>query len=155
MDSASVLDNVRIGQFKVRRLSRRIQRPAEKKAVAATFERLGVTINPDAPVAGLSAGQRAVVAIARALQTHNPGEGCIVFDEATQALPRPVLHEFWEILHDLANEGTSVLLVSHRLDEVVAHAGRVTVLRDGKVTGAGLPVSGITRGRPHQADART
>jgi ribose transport system ATP-binding protein len=144
VDSASVLDNVRIGQFKVRRLSRRIQRPAEKKAVAATFERLGVTIDPDAPVAGLSAGQRAVVAIARALQTHNPGEGCIVFDEATQALPRPVLHEFWEILHDLANEGTSVLLVSHRLDEVVAHAGKVTVLRDGRVTGAGLPVSGIT-----------
>jgi ribose transport system ATP-binding protein len=142
--SASVLDNVRIGQYRVRRLSRRIRRPAEKDAVTATFDRLGVSIDPDAPVAGLSAGQRAVVAIARALQTHTPGQGCIVFDEATHALPRHVLHEFWAILHDLANEGTSVLLVSHRLEEVVAHAGKVTVLRDGKVTGAGLPVSGIT-----------
>ena len=142
--SASVLDNVRIGQFRVRRLSRRIRRSAEREAVTATFERLGVAIDPDAPVAGLTAGQRAVVAIARALQTHTAGQGCIVFDEATQALPRHIQHEFWSILHDLAADGTSVLLVSHRLDEVVAHAGKVTVLRDGKVTGAGLPVSGIT-----------
>jgi ribose transport system ATP-binding protein len=146
VDSASVLDNVRIGQFRVRRLSRRIRRPAERDAVTATFERLGIAIDPDAPVAGLSAGQRAVVAIARALQTHTPGQGCIVFDEATQALPRHILHEFWAILHDLTADGTSVLLVSHRLDEVVAHAGKVTVLRDGKVTGAGLPMGGITEG---------
>jgi ribose transport system ATP-binding protein len=142
--SASVLDNVRIGQFAARRLSRRIRRADERAAVTATFDRLGVTIDPDALVAGLTTGQRAVVAIARALQTHTPGQGCIVFDEATVALPRHVLHEFWAILHDLAADGTSVLLVSHRLDEVVAHAGQVTVLRDGKVTGAGLPVSGIT-----------
>jgi ribose transport system ATP-binding protein len=144
VDTESVLDNVRIGQFTVRRLSRRIRRDAERAAVAATFERLRVTIRPDAPVAGLSAGQRAVVAIARALQTHTPGQGCIVFDEATQALPRPVLHEFWEILHDLAADGTSILLVSHRLGEVVEHADKVTVLRDGKVTGAGLPVRDTT-----------
>jgi len=144
VDSASVLDNVRIGQFKVRRLSRRIRRSAERDAVIATFGRLGVSIDPDAPVARLSAGQRAVVAIARALQTHTPGQGCIVFDEATQALPRRILQEFWAILHDLANDGTSVLLVSHRLEEVVGHAGKVTVLRDGKVAGAGLPVTGIT-----------
>ena len=142
--SSSVLDNVRVGQFTVRPLSRRIRRPAERAAVAATFDRLGVRIDPDAPVAGLTAGQRAAVAIARALQTHTSGQGCIVFDEATAALPRQVLHEFWTILHDLAAEGTSILLVSHRLDEVISHAGKVTVLRDGVVTGAGLPVSGIT-----------
>jgi ribose transport system ATP-binding protein len=144
VDTESVLDNVRIGQFTVRRLSRRIRRDAERDAVAATFERLRVSIHPDALVAGLSAGQRAVVAIARALQTHTPGQGCIVFDESTQALSRPVLHEFWEILHDLAADGTSILLVSHRLGEVVAHADKVTVLRDGKVTGAGLPVRETT-----------
>jgi ribose transport system ATP-binding protein len=147
VDSASVLDNVRIGQYSVRRLSRRIRRAAEREAVSATFDRLHVSIDPDAPVAGLTAGQRAVVAIARALQSHTPGRGCIVFDEATQALPRHIHHEFWTILHDLAADGTSILLVSHRLDEVVAHASTVTVLRDGQVTGgagAGLPVPGIT-----------
>lgn len=144
VDTESVLDNVRIGQFTVRRLSRRIRRGAERDAVAATFERLRVRIHPDAPVAGLSAGQRAVVAIARALQTHTRGQGCIVFDESTQALSRPVLHKFWEILHDLAADGTSILLVSHRLGEVVEHADKVTVLRDGKVTGAGLPVCETT-----------
>ena len=144
VDSASVLDNVRVGHFTVRRLSRRIRRAAEREAVTATFARLQVAIDPDVPVGGLASAQRAAVAIARALQSHTPGQGCIVFDEATTALPRHVLHEFWAILHDLAADGTSILLVSHRLEEVVAHAGKVTVLRDGKVTGAGLPVSGIT-----------
>lgn len=144
VDSASVLDNVRVGKFAVRPLSRRIRRAAERDAVTATFEQLGVTVDPDTLTGGLTAAQRAAVAIARALQTHTPGQGCIVFDEATQALPRHILHEFWAILHDLATNGTSILLVSHRLDEVVAHADKVTVLRDGKVTAAGLPVSEIT-----------
>jgi ribose transport system ATP-binding protein len=67
VDSASVLDNVRIGQFTVRRLSRRIRQAAERAAVVTTFQRLHVTIDPDALVAGLTTGQRAAVAIARAL----------------------------------------------------------------------------------------
>ena len=115
--SASVLDNVRVGHFRVRRLSRRIRRAEELEAVTATFARLQVSIDPGAPVAGLATAQRAAVAIARALQSHTPGQGCIVFDEATQALPRHVAHEFWAILHDLASDGTSILLVSHRLNK--------------------------------------
>jgi ribose transport system ATP-binding protein len=76
-----------------------------------------------------------VVAIARALQDHEPGQGCVVFDESSRALPRETLAEFYELIRQLAAEGTSVLIVSHRLDEVLALTHRVTVLRDGRVVG--------------------
>lgn len=87
---------------------------------------------------------RASVAIARAIQGIEPGTGCIVFDESTQSLPRAVLGQFYAQVRRLAATGTSVLIVSHRLDEVLALCGRVTVLEDGAVTLAGQPTRGMT-----------
>ena len=75
------------------------------------------------------------MAVARALQGQAQGKGCIVFDESTQVLPPEAVPPFFDLLRALARQGTSVILVSHRLDEVMAVTDHITVLRDGCVAG--------------------
>ncbi|WP_410631643.1 ATP-binding cassette domain-containing protein [Amycolatopsis sp. cmx-4-83] len=144
VDDLTVLENVRVGHYATRRLSRKIDWAVERRRCAEAFARLGASIPLDARAGALSPGQRAVVAIARALQGSHPGTGCIVFDESTQSLPRETLPEFYDIVRTIARSGTGILIVSHRLDEVLALADRVTVLRDGVTAAEGLPVPGLT-----------
>ncbi|MFT3866417.1 MAG: sugar ABC transporter ATP-binding protein [Solirubrobacterales bacterium] len=131
--SLSVAENVRVGRFRVGRLSRRVDWRHERAAVAETFERLRVDIPLEAPVSEFTTSQRAVIALARALQGYRPGHGVIVLDESTQALPRETLPEFYAMIRELSAEGTSFIVVSHRLDEIMRMTDRVTVLRDGRV----------------------
>ncbi|MCK9894477.1 sugar ABC transporter ATP-binding protein [Frankia sp. AgB32] len=141
VDSASVVDNIRIGRFSRGRFSRRIDMRTERSAARRTLDRLGSSIDVDAPVGGLSAAQRSIVAIARAVQSLRGGDGVIVFDESTQSLPPAVLAGFYATVRDLAVQGTAILLVSHRLDEVMALSDAVTVLRDGQVVASALPTA--------------
>jgi ribose transport system ATP-binding protein len=144
VDDLTVVENVRVGQYGTGRVTRRIDWARERRQVEETFARLNASIPVDAPVATLLAGQRAVVAIARALQGQHPGSGCIVFDESTQSLPRETLPEFYAILRAIARSGTGILIVSHRLDEVMRLADRVTVLRDGELAAKGVSVAELT-----------
>lgn len=158
-DRATVIENVRIGRYAVGRVSRRIRWDREADTVAATLARLGAPhLNPYATVGSLDHAGRATVAIARAVQDVEPGAGCIVFDESTQSLPRDVLEDFYSQVRGIAASGTSVLIVSHRLDEVLALCDRVTVLEDGAVTLAAHSTASLTEaelGRLIMGDART
>jgi ribose transport system ATP-binding protein len=145
VDNASVADNIRVGRFARGRVSRLIRRRAEAEAAAATLARLGVTVDVWQPAGALSPADRAIVAIARALQGHPEGGGILVFDESTQSLPPEVLAGFYATVRELAAKGTAILLVSHQLDEVLALADRVTVLKDGRVVASGLPAAGTSR----------
>lgn len=139
---ATVTENVRIGRFRPSAYSRRIEWGKESAAVERTLEHLGQShIDPFAVVQDLNHADRASVAIARALQTIDPGKGCIVFDETTQSLPRSILAEFYAQVRGLAAAGTSVVIVSHRIPEILALCDRVTVLDSGHQTAAGVPVS--------------
>ncbi|MFE6366071.1 ATP-binding cassette domain-containing protein [Streptomyces sp. NPDC057806] len=144
VDDLSVVENVRVGQYRPGRVSRRIDWAQERRLAEETFARLNVSLPMDTRLGSLPAGQRAVVAIARAVQGRQPGTGCIVFDESTQSLPRETLPEFYDILRAIARSGTGILIVSHRLDEVMSLADRVTVLRDGKAAAEGVPVADLT-----------
>ncbi|MFJ5780160.1 sugar ABC transporter ATP-binding protein [Streptomyces sp. NPDC093094] len=144
VDDLSVVENVRVGQYRPGRTSRRINWAQERREAEETFARLNVSLPMDARLGSLPAGQRAVVAIARAVQGRRPGTGCIVFDESTQSLPRETLPEFYDILRAIARSGTGILIVSHRLDEVMSLADRVTVLRDGRTAAEGTPVAELT-----------
>jgi len=137
---ASVADNVRMGRFAASRITRSISTRKEHEAVRATFARLGQDLDPARLVGSLPPPARALVAIARALQDATPGGGLVVFDESTQSMPRSTLAQFYALVRQLAVEGTSILLVSHRLDEVMQLCDQVTVLRDGQVV-ADLPAS--------------
>jgi ribose transport system ATP-binding protein len=144
VDAYSVLENVRIGRFRAGRVARKINWKREFEVVRAVLLRLGSDIDPTAPVAQLSPSERAIVAIARAIQGHQPGHGLIVFDESTRSLPPEALAGFYALVRSLLADGTSILLVSHRLDEVLRLGDRVTVLRDGRVVEGGLDTSALS-----------
>jgi len=144
VDECTVLENIRLGQYIVRRLSRRIDWKRERAGAEATLARLHSTVDTSALVNSLAPGDKAVVAIGRALQGLSEGTGCIVFDESTRALPREILPDFYATVRRLADSGTAIILVSHRLDEVLALTDRVTVLQDGAVVAGGVQTSGLT-----------
>jgi ribose transport system ATP-binding protein len=141
---ASVVENMRIGRLTASRFLRRIDWHRERAAATEVFERLGRVVPLDAPVGSLREDERATVAIARALQDVHAGTGLIIFDESTRALSRPALEHFFTILDEIVATGTAVLLITHRLEEVVDAADRVTVLRDGAVVEGGREMAGTS-----------
>lgn len=141
---ASVLENMRLGRLTGSRFLRRIDWAAERTEAEKVFERLGRSVDLRAPVSSLREDEKATVAIARALQDVHPGTGLIIFDESTRALGRQALEHFFGILDEIVATGTAVLLITHRLEEVVDAADRVTVLRDGRVVEAGRVVEGMS-----------
>ena len=86
--------------------------------------------DPDRPVASLSFAERQLVAIAKALRRQ-----CRIFilDEPTAALEKREIERLFSVLARMKGQGTAIIYISHRLDEVVAIADRCTVLRDGRV----------------------
>lgn len=140
----TVTENIRLGKLRRRGWKRLISWSYERAQAQQTLVDMHSDIDPDHLIDQLHMGQRATVAIARALQTIVPGQGCVILDESTQSLPREVLPDFYRTIRKLAAAGTSVLIVSHRLDEVLHLADRVTVLRDGAVTAAGLSTANLS-----------
>jgi ABC-type sugar transport system ATPase subunit len=116
---------------------RRAERIAEE-----TLEGLGlaVAIDPCAPVETLSTAQKQIVEIARALLRDAP---VIVLDEPTSALSDLEADALLRILRRLRAQGTAILYVSHRLNEVRGIADRITVLRGGQHI-ATLPAAAVT-----------
>lgn len=108
---------------------------------ARIFQRYGLTINPRVRVEEIRPVERAMVAIVRALEglgAGNPdlqGGTLLVLDEPTVFLPRHEVSILFEFIRNVAKTGSSVLFVSHDLDEVRRITDRVTVLRDGRVAG--------------------
>ncbi|MGW8537976.1 sugar ABC transporter ATP-binding protein [Rhodococcus qingshengii] len=104
-----------------------------------TMEALAVLgrddIAPDALASTLSASEHATIAIARALAGTKEGASLLVLDEPTAALPQSEVNALFHVIRRLAQQGTTVLFVSHRLQEVFDVADRVTVLRDSRKVG--------------------
>jgi ribose transport system ATP-binding protein len=142
VDDRTVWENVRLGRYRAGGLLRRIDGKAERAAVSTVLARLGVQIDVEDKVGELSAEDRAAVAIARALQDHTEGGGLIIFDESTRAMGKKSRGRFFELVRSVIDRGTSVLMISHQLEEVVEVTDRVTVMRDGEVVETGIPTSG-------------
>ncbi|MFO0865170.1 MAG: sugar ABC transporter ATP-binding protein [Gemmataceae bacterium] len=109
-----------------------ISRAEERRRTAAIFERLGVQIDVDVPCRTLSPGQQQLVEIARALAFD---ARVIVLDEPTAALSSAEAERLFAIVRDLRAQGIGIITITHRLDEVFAHADRIIVLRDGANVG--------------------
>ena len=143
LDQLTVAENICIGGYPTTRLGR-IDRGRRDQLAARTLDRLGVPLAPGRLVGTLTAAQRAEVAIARAMRDHTPGSGLIILDESTRALSGDDLEHIHQVLRRIAADGSSALMVSHSLPELIALADRITVLRDGRVAGAGLPTPGLS-----------
>ena len=138
IDHLSVAENISVGGFERSRLVRKISWRRQNEIAEESLARINSTVAPTALVGSLAVSQRAAVAMARAIRDLPHGSGLIILDESTRSLNREELIEFYEALGREVAQGLSVLLVSHSLVEVVLVTNRVTVLRDGVVTGESL-----------------
>ncbi|MCK2218428.1 ABC transporter ATP-binding protein [Actinomadura sp. ATCC 31491] len=126
----SVAENVVIGAEPLRRGL--LDRTAARRAVAELAARHGLGVDPAARVGDLPVGVRQRVEILKAL--HRRAE-VLILDEPTAVLTPGEAESLFLMVRRLAGEGVSVLLVTHKLEEVLAASDRVTVLRGGRVTG--------------------
>ncbi|MGC7095697.1 ABC transporter ATP-binding protein [Amycolatopsis lurida] len=108
--------------------------------VAGLIERYGLGLDPDARVRDLPIGVRQRVEILKLLYRDSK---ILILDEPTAVLTPAEADRLFEVLRELAGEGRSVILVTHKLREVLAISSRVTVLRDGRRV-AGLRTADTT-----------
>jgi ribose transport system ATP-binding protein len=103
--------------------------PKVKRAAADALAIMGSDLDPDATISSLPAAERSLVAIGRALAIKSD---IVVLDEPTAALPEADVERLLETLRRLRANNIGVVYVTHRLDEVLRIADRVTILRDGR-----------------------
>lgn len=99
------------------------------KEIKALSERYGLAVDPSAKVADISVGAQQRVEI---LKTLYRGADILIFDEPTAFLTPSEIDELMAIMKNLVKEGKSIILITHKLDEIRAVSDRVTVIRRGK-----------------------
>jgi ribose transport system ATP-binding protein len=144
IDDATVVENVRIAVLRGSGWTRRVRWSREAREAKVALDRLGFDRPLRTRVGDLAPADRAKVAIGRAIQDHTPGDGLLIFDESTRALPADALADFYSTVQQLRDEGTAVLMIGHRLGEILEHCDRVTVLRDGRCATEGEPTAGVS-----------
>jgi simple sugar transport system ATP-binding protein len=122
----SVLENLALGGGRRRGLSRR---------VSDLMGRTGLRVPLDVAVEELGVGDRQRVEILKAM-LRDPD--VLVLDEPTAVLTPGEIDGLFRLLREIADEGRAVVLVAHKLDEVLSVADRVTVLRDGRTVLTGI-----------------
>ena len=108
-------------------------RRKERNRAQELLQRFGGNIDVDAPTGSLTTAERTIVAIARALNGWTSAANVLVLDEPTAALQEEEVRTLFDAVRAIVAEGSGIIFISHRLDEVVELADRAVVLRDGKV----------------------
>lgn len=143
LPSLTVTENLYMGQVAASHSPFFSWRQARKKA-AAIFEEYNVDLNPSSPVDEIRPVQRAILAIIRAVEglkaSHRTVDGVsepnlLVLDEPTVFLPKQEVKILFDLVKSIVAQGSSVLFVSHDLDEVRSITDSVSVLRDGRSVG--------------------
>jgi ribose transport system ATP-binding protein len=130
--SLNVIDNLALSRgYRTSRFGRIDWRTEVARAAEAVGD-IGLDVDPHATVGSLSVAERACLAIARAVHDDEQDTKVLVLDEPTSALPADDVEHLFRVLRKLRERGVAILLVSHHLDEVLAIADRITVLRDGR-----------------------
>lgn len=123
----TVLQNIILGVETTKNGFLRMEEAREK--VIALSEKYGLAVDPDAVVEDITVGMQQRVEILKMLYRENE---ILIFDEPTAVLTPQEIEELIKIMKDLANEGKSILFITHKLNEIKAVADRCTVLRKGK-----------------------
>jgi len=111
----------------------RIDHVEQERQTAALMERLQTGVDPRAMVEDLMIGQQQLVEIAKAVARN---ARILIMDEPTSALSAPEVEILFRVIADLKAKGVAIVYISHRLEELMRIGDYITVLRDGRVTGA-------------------
>ena len=126
----TVLDNIILGAETTRMGF--LQKKAARAKVEALSERYGLKVDLDAKVEDITVGMQQRVEILKMLYRDNE---ILIFDEPTAVLTPQEIDELMATMREFAKEAKSILFISHKLNEIMAVADRVTVLRKGKYIG--------------------
>ena len=130
IDVFTVFDNIILGA-ETTKLGF-IQKQEARKKVEALSEKYGLKVDLDAKVEDITVGMQQRVEILKMLYRDNE---ILIFDEPTAVLTPQEIDELMATMKEFAAEGKSILFISHKLNEIMAVADRVTVLRKGKYIG--------------------
>ena len=126
----TVLDNIILGS-ETTKLGF-LQKKEARKKVEAISEKYGLKVDLDAKVEDITVGMQQRVEILKMLYRDNE---ILIFDEPTAVLTPQEIDELMETMRGFAREGKSILFITHKLNEIMAVADRVSVLRKGKYIG--------------------
>ena len=110
----------------------RLDRDRAQREVRALVERTGLLVPPEQRIADLTVGEAQRVEI---LKTLYRGARVLILDEPTAVLSPPEVNELWRVLRRLREEGGTIVLITHKLDEVMAVSDTITVMRQGETVG--------------------
>jgi ABC-type uncharacterized transport system ATPase subunit len=113
---------------------------AARKRVRELSDRYGLIVDPDARIDRITVGQQQRVEILKALYR---GAEILILDEPTAVLTPQEAQELFEIIRSLKSQGKSIIFISHKLNEVLEIADRITTLRRGVVVDT-IPAEGAT-----------
>ncbi|HEX6922804.1 MAG TPA: ABC transporter ATP-binding protein [Bacillales bacterium] len=127
IDKFTVTENIILGSEPTKGLN--INRKEAEKEVQAISEQYGLAVDPSAKIEDISVGMQQRVEI---LKTLYRGADILIFDEPTAVLTPQEIDELMEIMKRLVEEGKSIILITHKLKEIIKVADRCTVIRLGK-----------------------
>ena len=129
-DNLTVLENIIIGQNSLFNIT--LSKKESKEKLNTLIEKFGLPINPDAMVSDLSVSQKQRLEILKTLY-----QNCelLILDEPTAALTPQETESLFKTVRKMVKEGLSVILISHKLNEVLSISNRIIVLRNGKIVG--------------------
>ncbi|MGP4059889.1 ABC transporter ATP-binding protein [Halobacillus sp. H74] len=130
VDTFTVTENIVLGS-EPKRWGTVNLRTAEKE-VQELSERYGLNVDPRAKIRDISVGMQQRVEI---LKTLYRGAEILIFDEPTAVLTPQEIKELIEIMHNLVKEGKSIILITHKLKEIMEVCDRCTVIRKGQGIG--------------------
>jgi general nucleoside transport system ATP-binding protein len=138
----TVTENLMLGHEVTRGLRLGPLGRLDRKKVAADLrqlgERYGLQVDPDALVSDLSVGEAQRVEILKALYR---GANILILDEPTAVLTPQETDDLFKVMRSLVEQGKSIIFITHKLQEVMAIADCITVLRGGRVVGSTVPAA--------------
>jgi simple sugar transport system ATP-binding protein len=130
VDTMTVAENIVLGAESGSAVALDLKTATEK--IRKLSDDFKLSINPNAVIETLSVGQEQRVELLKALYRD---ARCLILDEPTAVLTPQEVEEFFNILRNMREQGKAVIIITHKLDEVIAISDEVTVMRDGKVVG--------------------
>ncbi|MGB6120077.1 MAG: ATP-binding cassette domain-containing protein, partial [Mesorhizobium sp.] len=141
-DEMTVLENILLCGEPVNRFGF-VNFAAARRDISEGFAEHGIVIDLDAKVGDLAVGQRQVVEILKMLYRK---ASILILDEPTAVLTPQEKDRLFDILRSFAAAGKSIIIITHKLDEVMQIADHVSVMRGGRLISSG-PLSGTTKER--------